>query len=120
MTITVGGVLLIVVIAFAVERGLELIIELIGRLPGAIGGTARESRLEVRVVALLLGFLMGALMDPVFEFDLMNTVVGIDTDQQWILNGLIVAWSADAAHQIMMRLGAAHTTAPPASSSMMR
>ena len=34
MDVTVGAVLLIVVIAFAVERGSELVLELLARLPG--------------------------------------------------------------------------------------
>ena len=104
MDVAVGAVLFIVVIAFVVERGIELILDLLGRLPGLIRGEVRESRLEARLVAHLLGFSAGVVLSEWFHLDLVGLVSGemVDT-ADWIVNGVLVAWSADFAHQAMKR-----------------
>ena len=104
MDVTVGAVLLIVVIAFAVERGSELVLELLARLPGRDAPWVSEQRLEIRLVAHLMGFGAGAALSIIFELDLINMASrGIVTQAEWIVNGLLLAWTADVAHQIMTR-----------------
>ena len=55
-------------------------------------------------MALFLGFWAGVLMSESFHLDLVDLVAGgMVTDADWILNGLMVAWTADLAHQVMKR-----------------
>lgn len=103
LDISVGAVLFVVVIFFVTERGIELVIELLSRLPGTFGGVERDSILETRVVAHLWGFLLGAVLHATFNVDLIAIVTGQSTDVQLVLNGLLVAWGADAAHQLIYR-----------------
>ena len=104
MDVTVGAVLLIIVIAFAVERGIELIMELLARLPGRDSPWVSEQRLDNRVAAHLIGFAAGAALTEVFDLDLINMASrGMVTQADWIVNGLLLAWTADIAHQLMMR-----------------
>lgn len=101
--ISIGAVLFVVVVFFVAERGVELVIELLSRLPGTFGGVERDSVLETRFVSHLWGFLLGAVLDVTFKVDLIAIVTGQSTDVQLVLNGLLVAWGADAAHQIIQR-----------------
>jgi hypothetical protein len=104
MDVTVGAVLLIVVIAFAVERGSELVLELLARLPGRASPWMSEPRLEIRLVSHLMGFGAGVALTIIFDLDLINLVSrGMVTQADWIVNGLLVAWTSDVAHQIMTR-----------------
>ncbi len=104
MDVTVGAVLLIIVIAFAVERGIELVMELLARLPGRASPWVSEQRVENRIVAHLMGFGAGVALTIIFNLDLINMASrSMVTQADWIVNGLLLAWTADVAHQIMTR-----------------
>ena len=56
------------------------------------------------MVAQVLGFSAGMVLSETFHLDLLDLVAsGMVTDADWILNGLLVAWTADIAHQVMRR-----------------